>query len=173
MLDTRIWSVALTVFAALVFTTAYVSANHESRAVMQSGEGDADDTVTFRVRIQNIAPASESPTLFAPGAWVLHSEADPLFTNGEEDRGEGLEALAEDGDPSELVDGLLGSGLKAGMFHTPVCADSPRPLEAGEFYEFEISTSPETPLLSFATMLAQSNDLVSGSGGKRHISVRR
>ena len=165
MLDTRIWSVALTVFAALVFTTAYVSANHESRAVMQSGEGDADEPVTFRVRIQNIAPASETPTLFAPGVWALHSDADPLFTIGEADRGEGLEALAEDGDPSELVDGLLERGLKAGMFHTPVCADSPRPLEAGEFYEFEISTSPETPLLSFATMLAQSNDLFLAPAG--------
>ncbi len=159
MLNTRIWGVAFSILMALVFATTYVSAHHESRAALQSGEEDADETVTFRVRIQNISTKRETPTLFAPGAWVLHSGADPLFTTGEADRGEGLEALAEDGDPAELVDGLLDRGLKAGRFHTPVCADSPRPLETGEFYEFEVTASPETPYLSFATMLAQSNDL--------------
>ena len=166
MLNTRIWGVAFAILTTLAFTTAYVSANEESRAVIQSAEEDVNETVTFRVRIQNIAPASETPTLISPGAWVLHSEADPFFTVGEVDRGEGLEALAEDGDPSKLVDGLLERGLKAGMFHTPVCADRPRPLEAGEFYEFEISTSPETPFLSFATMLVQSNDLFLAPAGR-------
>ena len=90
---------------------------------------------------------------------MLHSEAGPLFTTGEEDRDEGLEALAEDGDPTALAASLLAKGLTSGNFDTPVCADSPRPLQSREFYEFEVTASPETPYLSFATMLVQSNDL--------------
>ena len=135
--------------------TGYVSAQVASRSASQT----VDDTVTFRVRIQNISSDGDAPTLFAPGAWALHSNADPLFTNGEADRGEGLESLAEDGDPAKLVETLLAKGLTAGNFNTPVCADSPRPLQTGEFYEFEVTASPETPYLSFATMLVQSNDL--------------
>ena len=70
-----------------------------------------------------------------------------------------MEALAEDGDPTTLAAALLAKGLTAGDFNTPVCADSPRPLQTGEFYEFEVTASLETPYLSFATMLVQSNDL--------------
>ena len=157
MHDKRVWSLALAAIFTLVITTGYVSAQVASRAASQTV--DEDDTVTFRVRIQNISPDGDAPTLFAPGAWALHSNADPLFTNGEADRGEGLESLAEDGDPAKLVETLLAKGLTAGNFNTPVCADSPRPLQTGEFYEFEVTASPETPYLSFATMLAQSNDL--------------
>ncbi len=44
---------------------------------------------------------------FAPGVFVVHEkDAMPLFINGQADFGDGLEALAEDGDPSGL-DGTL------------------------------------------------------------------
>ena len=153
----RIGTIAIAMLILLTSAIEYVSAQEESQAASQTvGE---DETVTFRVRIQNNSPESDVPTLFAPGAWALHREADPLFTSGEADRGEGLESLAEDGDPAKLVETLLAKGLTAGSFNTPVCADSPRPLQTGEFYEFEVTTSPETPYLSFATMLVQSNDL--------------
>ena len=153
----RIGTIAIAMLILLTSAIEYVSAQEESQAASQTvGE---DETVTFRVRIQNNSPESDVPTLFAPGAWALHREADPLFTSGEADRGEGLETLAEDGDPVKLVETLLAKGLTAGSFNTPVCADSPRPLQTREFYEFEVTTSPETPYLSFATMLVQSNDL--------------
>ena len=155
----RIWSLTLVVIFTLLITTGYVSAQFESQTAPQTVDDDSHDTSTFRVRIQNVSPESDVPTLFAPGVWVLHSEAGPLFTSGEADRDEGLEALAEDGDPTELAASLLAQGLTAGIFNTPVCADSPRPLQSREFYEFEVTASPETPYLSFATMLVQSNDL--------------
>jgi hypothetical protein len=44
----------------------------------------------------------------APGVFVVHSTADPLFTVGSPDRGEGLEGLAEDG-----AAGGLGAALAA------------------------------------------------------------
>ena len=159
MLTGRIWNSALVVAFTLIMTAAFASPGVESQADSQSGEKDAAESFTFRVRIQNMAPERETPTLFSPGIWVLHSEAGPIFAKGEVDREEGLEALAEDGDPTALAASLLANGLSADIFNTPVCADSPRPLQSREFYEFEVTTSRETPYLSFAAMLVQSNDL--------------
>ena len=59
----------------------------------------------FGLTIENISTATTlrtadgeaHPTPLAPGVFVVHSGANPLFTEGEADRGEGLEALAEDG----------------------------------------------------------------------------
>ena len=73
--------------------------------------------------------------------------------------------LAEDGDPTTLAASLRAQGLQAGVFEKPVCADTPRPLGHLEFYEFEVTASPETPYLSFATMLVQSNDLFVAPAG--------
>ena len=165
MLGSRVGSITLAILFSLVIPTSNLSAHVEPRAGSQTGETVAEELVTFRIRIQNIAPESETPTLFAPGAWVLHSEPDPLFTNGEADRGEGLEILAEDGDPTMLAASMRAQGLQAGVFERPVCADTPRPLRSLEFYEFEVTASPETPYLSFATMLVQSNDLFVAPAG--------
>ena len=60
----------------------------------------------FSVRIENISDASAFATPLAPGAFAVHTDGEPLFTLGEADRGEGLAALAEDGDPSTLADHL-------------------------------------------------------------------
>ena len=159
MYDKRILCIALALILTIAVATDSVLAQVESQAKSQTAGEAAAETFTFRVRIQNTSADNDPPILFAPGVWVLHSEAAPLFTTGEEDRDEGLEALAEDGDPTELAAALLAQGLTAGIFNTPVCADSPRPLQSREFYEFEVTASPETPYLSFASMLAQSNDL--------------
>ena len=53
----------------------------------------------FRCTIMNLMG---SPTPIAPGVWVVHSDADPLFTDNSADMMQGLEALAEDGDPAML-----------------------------------------------------------------------
>ena len=131
-----------------------------------SHDGDDDEmmegAVTFLVRIENVSGDSDLPTPFAPGVWVLHSEAGPLFTTGEADQGYGLEALAEDGNPAILVDALNGMDLHAGVFNTPAGADGPGPLLPGGAYEFEVKATPDTPYLSFATMFVQSNDLFVG-----------
>lgn len=150
---------AAAVVLALLFATGHASAQPHPQETPQTGAADSPASVTFRLRIQNISADGGPPAPFSPGVWVLHNEAGPLFTSGEADRGEGLEALSEDGDPSALAAALRAKGLTAGVFNTPVCADSPRPLQAGESYEFELTASPETPYLSFASMLVQSNDL--------------
>lgn len=117
---------------------------------------------TFRVRIEHVSSEDMSASPFAPGVWVLHSEAGPIFVTGEADRGKGLEALAEDGAATSLKESLAGMGAVAGIFNTPVGADAPGPLRPGNAYEFEFTATAETPYLSFVSMLVQSNDLFIG-----------
>ncbi|MBC8478939.1 MAG: spondin domain-containing protein [FCB group bacterium] len=64
----------------------------------------------FHVRIENVSDGSTLMTSdgathavpMAPGVWVVHSTDGPLFNAGMSDRGAGLEAIAEDGDPGSL-----------------------------------------------------------------------
>lgn len=96
----------------------------------------------------------------APGVFALHTVDGPFFTAGQADRGEGLEALAEDGVPSPLaasIDGASGI-VESGAFDTPDGAGSPAPIGPGQSYSFSV-TAEEGQRLSFATMYVQSNDL--------------
>jgi hypothetical protein len=113
-----------------------------------------DHTHTFTVRIENLS------TLLAPGVWAVHTEPGVLFTDGEADRGDGLEALAEDGSPSALdsaLEGYMGV-LDHGVFNTPVGMSESGTAAPGETYEFSFIASPGA-YLSFATMSVQTNDL--------------
>lgn len=75
------------------------------------------------------------------------------------DRGQGLEAQSEDGDPSMLAKSLQGGkGIKSvAVFNTPVGASAPGPITPGAAYEVTISAMPGDRL-SLTTMMGQSND---------------
>lgn len=68
----------------------------------------------FRAVIENVSDmttlmtsdGATHPVPLAPGVFVVHGGADPLFTVGADERGEGLEGIAEDGDPSMLADNV-------------------------------------------------------------------
>ncbi len=154
---------SLILIAILMFSGTVVLLPVET-VLAEEGDDKMDEGVTFLIRIENISGDSDLPTPFAPGVWVLHSEPGPLFIKGEADKGYGLEALAEDGDPSALAEALNGMGLHAGVFNTPVGADGPGVVLPGGAYEFEVKATPDTPYLSFATMFVQSNDLFVGPG---------
>ena len=65
----------------------------------------------FRAMIENVSVADTLTTAggdsmavpLTPPVWVIHSGGAPLFTAGQADRGEGLEALAETGSPAALA----------------------------------------------------------------------
>jgi len=154
---------SLILIAILMFSGTVVLLPVET-VLAEEGDDKMDEGVTFLIRIENISGDSDLPTPFAPGVWVLHSEPGPLFIKGEADKGYGLEALAEDGDPSALAEALNGMGLHAGVFNTPVGADGPGVVLPGGACEFEVKATPDTPYLSFATMFVQSNDLFVGPG---------
>ena len=96
----------------------------------------------------------------APGVYAVHTGSSVLFAAGALDRGEGLEALAEDGDPSGLASAVSArSGVvESGAFDTPEGAGGPAPAFPGEVYVFTVTAVPGDRL-SLATMLVQSNDL--------------
>ncbi len=98
---------------------------------------------------------------YAPGVWAVHDANNtPIFVEGMADAGEGLEELAEDGDPSILA-ASLSNGTKAsqsGVFNTPDGASGPGPILPGGSYSFTFKAS-EGDYLNLATMLVETNDL--------------
>ena len=96
----------------------------------------------------------------SPGAWATHDmSVNPFFQIDTQDFGEGLQAIAEDGIPTMLVDVLAG---KEGVdiseaFDTPLGASGPGAIGPGGRYQFSFSAE-EGDYLSLATMFVQSND---------------
>ncbi len=119
---------------------------------------------TFKVTIQNLGGIDAYPNVLSPGIFVVQKKnTAPLFMSGVVDYGEGLEAIAEDGNP-----GMLNSSLENdpevrshGAFTTPLDGEGPAPLFPGGSYEFYV-TAKYGDYLNFATMFVQSNDLFIG-----------
>ena len=135
-------------------------------SVMAQG---APTATTFTVRVENVSRGEAlklsngrtAPFVAAPVFWTLHTgAANPIFTGGQPESGNGLEQLAETGNPEGLLkyisamSGVAGVGANA----RPVGATSDGPLTPGQAYEFEVSAAPGQSL-SLAWMFGQSNDL--------------
>lgn len=122
----------------------------------------------FKVTITSLSNSNGLSTPFAPGVWLTENRLNsPLFKPGKPDYGQGMEALAEDGDPSTLA-GHLSHHARInsyGVFNTPVGMGSPAPIFPGESYEFMVSGDIRDNL-HFATMFVQSNDLFASPGAK-------
>ncbi len=105
--------------------------------------------------------ATESGILspISPGVWLVHNTGG-LFEDGEPEPGLGLEAQAEDGDPTALAASLEEAdfALSSGVFNTPDGAEEPGAATPGNQFSFEFMASPGDKL-SFASMFGQSNDL--------------
>ena len=103
--------------------------------------------------------------ILAPGVFAVHREAGVLFTSGSPDRGEGLEALAEDGNPGGLAEALARNDRVSTneAFAVPEGADGPGPLPPNGAYVFSFSASAGDRL-SFAMMFVHSNDLFFAPG---------
>jgi hypothetical protein len=125
--------------------------------------------IRFNIRVENISGGEalrlsnggSAPFVSAPVLWVIHSgSTNPIFTGGRRDSGEGLELLAETGDPSELVRALARKPgvIAVGAEARPVGGTDESPITPGQTYEFQISVQPGQ-LLSTAWMFGQSNDL--------------
>lgn len=117
----------------------------------------------FTFTLTNVsADVGLAPSPLAPVFYALHDDSWSLFTAGAEDRGEGLETLAEDGSPADLVashDGAAGVGLAAAAAETIENPGAPGPAMPGQSYRFTVSASAEHPYLTLASMIVQSNDV--------------
>jgi hypothetical protein len=132
---------------------------------MASANGDRP--TKFTVRIENTTKpdaftasnGAKWSLAYSPGTAVVHTENAPSFTAGKKDRGKGLEAQSEDGDPSMLAKSLKGAkGIKSvAVFNTPLGASGPGPITPGAAYEVTVSAMPGERL-SLTLMMGQSND---------------
>jgi hypothetical protein len=133
------------------------------------GEGleyiaEAGRTGTLAATIGELSGAA---TPFSPGVYVVAGEGEPLYTVGVADRGEGLERIAEDGNPMILAEAMASGEMPvSGVFNTPAGLDEPGAVRPGNAFEITI-TAARGDRLAFATMFGMSNDWFFGtpSGG--------
>jgi hypothetical protein len=123
----------------------------------------------FTIRVENItqgealqlSTGASASFVSAPVLWVVHAgSTNPIFVGGKRDAGEGLELLAETGDPAKLAKALAAKSgiISVGVVARAIGASTDGPLAPGQAYEFQISAQPGQ-LLSTAWMFGQSNDL--------------
>lgn len=113
-----------------------------------SGGNDMMMEKTFTLTLESV-PNGPSP--LSPGVYVIHRDGMPLFSAGQPDRQEGLERIAEDGDPADLgARGLM-------VFNMPVGDSEAGPATPGKKFEITFKARPGDRL-SFATMYGKSND---------------
>jgi len=106
-----------------------------------------------------VDPLTGLATPLSPGVWVVENGGAPLFTFGSPDYGDGLEQIAEAGDPTMLASSLAGGGfVDTGVFNTPTGASSAGPITPGHSYSFTIE-GEMGDYFSFASMFGQSNDI--------------
>lgn len=133
---------------------------------------------SFTVRIENVSDGmtlmtsgmddlAEQPVPLSPGAYAVHRTDEPIFAADEPERNNGLEEIAEDGNPERLAMSLTdcNSVLSSGAFTTPVGSDMPAPIGPGGAYEFSIESPRRNTHLSLVTMFVPSNDLFYSLGG--------
>lgn len=126
--------------------------------------GSARFTVTLTNLSTNdlLQPSAGMPQAvpLSPGVWVVHTNDNPLFTPGVPDRDQGLEALAEDGNPTPLAAGLQGQPgiVQVGTFTIPAGDATAGVLTPGKSYSFTFD-AVAGQRLSLATMFVPSNDL--------------
>jgi len=126
--------------------------------------GEAAMPRTFDIVFENVSSpwttsSGDVPLMFAPGVWVIHTEGEPLFSEGTSDRGEGLEALAEDGNPAELASTVMSKSavVSSGPFSLELGYEATA-IGPGESFQFQIEARAGEHF-TFAGMFAQSNDL--------------
>lgn len=154
-------------FAVMVLGSLATAARADEVASKAQGK------TTFTVHVENVSTATTlrsasgatAPAPNSPGLWVVHTSRHPVFKAGELDRGAGLEAQAEDGDPSKLAASVKkAKGVAAsGVFDTPVGDDKPGPALPGKAYHFTFQASPGDRL-TVTSMFGQSNDLFYATG---------
>ncbi|MCL6275224.1 lamin tail domain-containing protein [Muricauda sp. 2012CJ35-5] len=128
-------------------------------AILDYTNGDGFSAGTFTLTITAIntpdpgQPAgSNNGFVVTPGIVVLHAQSEPLFTLGEEDRGVGLERIAEDGMPGELYNWFTATGSNGSPLRL---ASSLSVFSPGIVYAFNTNSDP---------FFAQGGTVKEGSG---------
>lgn len=138
--------------AAPLFTVGQPDRGEGLEAVAETGGADSLGAA--------VAAKTGIAGPLAPGTFVIHTANDPIFTQSQVDRGQGLEGLAENGGGADLAASLTGEDniTSAGAFGQTVNTGAAGPALPGDAYTFTFSAE-DGDRLSLATMWVQSNDL--------------
>jgi hypothetical protein len=101
---------------------ALAAASATAQQATRQGMQRVTHATRFTVRIENVSTpqtlklsnGTTAPAPTAPGIWVVHTKGTPIFAAGRPQSGLGLEALAEDGNPSQLATHVAGAPLALG-----------------------------------------------------------
>lgn len=130
----------------------------------QPDYGDGLEAIAEDGNPGNLAPnlADETGLVvpISPGAFAVYSGSNPIFQAGAPVPDNGIERIAEDGNPDMLGTALQSSGAvsESGVYNQPVGAGSAGPLLPGNQFTFTF-TAEEGDMLTFASMYGQSNDI--------------
>lgn len=108
---------------------------------------------SYEITMTNLAYSQPMGPAFVT---VHNGAATPVFQAGAP-AGSGLEVLAEEGDPSQLVAEYANAG---GVLSA--VAEGSAPIFAGESRTFTVTVTDEYPYFSMATMLVNTNDCFAG-----------
>ena len=130
-------------------------------AVAGSAHADGPPQATFEVTVSNVSEFGQLDTDVAggmiplsPGVWALTKGADnPLFDVGEP-ASDGIEDVAEDGQPAVLLEEAADINR---VRDSAVFPDPLGPITSGNSYTFHVTASPGERL-HLVTMFVQSND---------------
>ncbi|AXT58806.1 hypothetical protein D1816_00055 [Aquimarina sp. AD10] len=109
-----------------------------------AGSGSEAGTFTLTITATNapnpaMGASQDNGFVITPGIAVLHAQPEPLFTLGQEDRGVGLEGIAEDGMPGVLYNWFKETGSQG----TPLrLSSSLTPLSPAFIYAFNTERDP-------------------------------
>jgi len=139
----------------------------------QEGKMMMDKATKFTVKIENISnkdgmkakDGSKWPFAMSPGLCIVHTNNAPAFDAGKKDRGKGLEAQAEDGNPAILADSLKADKAvkSVAVFNKPVGTSGAGPIGPGAAYECSVEAATGSKL-TIISMFGQSNDLFYAPG---------
>lgn len=119
------------------------------------------------VTITNVSGTTAFPGRASPAIWVTHTGHHTFFQEGKPSP-EGVEHLAEDGNPTAWNAALVGiEDVSAhGIVNTPDGTSSTGPIEVGAKYKFTIPVGGNAKYFDFAAMWTPSNDTFVSLGEK-------
>ena len=131
--------------------------------------GDSNSTTVFEVIIENIASDTALPrsdggfslVVFSPSVFAIHDQGNPFFALGQPAPDNGLEAYAEDGDSSGLLEFLgFADGVSLrGIANSIQPNGSAAVLTPGQQYRAVFNADNNASKLSLLLQFFQANDL--------------
>ncbi len=134
-------------------------AGDKASAGLETMAEDGDNTILWN----QIMGETGFSSIIGTGVYLAHQASHPIFTNGEQDREQGLEILAEYGNPETLFNTLKNRNdlTDVGIFNDPVgnnILNLGGKLIPGDKYVFAFEAEIGD-YLSIANMLVETNDL--------------